>query len=247
MDRSPERCSPVGPDRIGGVTERADPEVVARERHRAVVELLVVRVRRHVGDARLARPGVAAVGRLRREHVEGRHRRAIGAVADRPRDAVARVECGCPTRSRAAMPPSAEMSGNTWCPVAWLSMTARSRVAAGRAVVADEERRCLADLPGSIVWYVDPVGSLRVRLRRVVDDVHPLMRRVELVGRRANLRVAAEERVAGRAGVVEVAAVSSRARAGLAAWLIAGSTGRPAATAVAASAGEPTDPARRSR
>ena len=89
-----------------------------------------------------------------------------------------------------------------------------------RPVVADKERRCLAAHPwlGRVVCR--PGRQLRVRLCRVVDDVHPFTRRVELIGRGANLRVAPEERVTGRAGIAEVAAITSSARAGLGARLI---------------------------
>ncbi len=53
-----------------------------------------------------------------------------------------------------------------------------------------------------------PVRVLGPRLRRIVNDVDPLVGRVELIGRRAHLRITPEECVAGCAGVAEVAAVA---------------------------------------
>src|SRR5262245_27204615 len=82
---------PVGPDRVGEGAERRHPEVVARQRHRPVVVLLVVRIGGHVGDPHLRGPGRTGIGGGRSEHVERPDRPPICAVADRPGDAVAGI------------------------------------------------------------------------------------------------------------------------------------------------------------
>ena len=64
----------------------------------------------------------------------------------------------------------------------------------------------------STVPYVVPVSRDGARLRRVEDKVDPLVRRVALVGGRANLGVATEEREARGAVVGEVTAVARDAR-----------------------------------
>src|SRR5262249_3368224 len=88
--------APVRPGAEGEVPERRHPEVVAGERDRAVVELLVVAVAREVRLARLTRPRRAAVRRARRPDVERRMRSAGGVVSDRPRDGIGRVEPAVP-------------------------------------------------------------------------------------------------------------------------------------------------------
>jgi hypothetical protein len=66
----------------------------------------------------------------------------------------------------------------------------RRRRSAGRAVVAQEEGRSLAADPRPVGAVRRPGRHLRARLRRVVDDVDPLVRPILLVAGRANLRVA---------------------------------------------------------
>ena len=89
------------------------------------------------------------------------------------------------------------------------------RMGAGRTVEAGEEDRRLTAVPWGRRVVGRPGGRvLGARLRRVVDDVDVLMRRIELVGRRSLLRVAAEERVARLTVVGEVAAVARDALVG---------------------------------
>ena len=87
----------------------------------------------------------------------------------------------------------------------------RGRRGTGRAVVAEEECRGLSRRSGTVRAIAGPGRDLGA-LRRVVDEIDPLAR-APLIGRRANLRVAAEEGVAGLACRGEVAAVP-RERAG---------------------------------
>src|SRR4029079_15372110 len=89
------------------------------------------------------------------------------------------------------------------------------RVRAGCTVEAGEIDLRLTAVPRAGRVVRRPGGRvLGARLRCVVDHVDVLMRRVELVGRRPLLRVAAEERVARRAVVREVAAVARDALLG---------------------------------
>src|SRR5215212_11883826 len=87
-----EGVPPVRPGAECEVVERANVEVVAREGHGTVVELLVVRIRRDVADSRRRpRSGVAEVVRDGAPCVERGRRRPIRAIADRPSRAVAPV------------------------------------------------------------------------------------------------------------------------------------------------------------
>src|SRR3954454_9519957 len=90
------RVVPVGPRSEREIVQRADVQVVARERYGAVVELLVVRVRAVVAQPRLARPRSAEVVGNGRPGVERRRRGAVGAVADGASRAVARIEATVP-------------------------------------------------------------------------------------------------------------------------------------------------------
>src|SRR4029453_770079 len=92
----------------------------------------------------------------------------------------------------------------------------RRRSAGTGAAVAQEERGGLPARAGANGSIRRPRWSERSRLRRVVDHVDPLVRLVELVCRRAHLRVAAEERVSRRAVGVEVAAVTREPAGGVA-------------------------------
>ena len=195
------RVAAVRPDRVGDVAERRHPEVVAGERDGAVVELLVVRVRRHVRDAR------RCPSRWRRRSVDFAAKTSrdgtvvpVGAVADRPRDAVAPVEPAVPPDARAGCRRPRRCPGTPGARSPGCRSRLGGRVTAGRRRRSGRSTsRPGRPLPAPIVWYVEPVAALGAGLRRVVDDVHPLVRRVELVGGRANLRVAPEEREAGRA------------------------------------------------
>src|SRR5262245_49142075 len=69
---SPDRVAPVGPRAEGSASLRRDPQVVARKRDRPIRELLVVRVGRHVGEARRGAPRPAARRLAGAERVEGR-------------------------------------------------------------------------------------------------------------------------------------------------------------------------------
>ena len=89
----------------------------------------------------------------------------------------------------------------------------------GRAVVAEEERRGLSGRSGTVRAVGGPGRDLGA-LGRVVDEIDPLARAL-LIRRRANLRVAAEEGVAGLACRGEVAAVSGE-RAGGSSRVLAG-------------------------
>ena len=120
------------------LAERRHPEVVAGERHRAVVELLVVRVRRDVGQ-----PSVAASRSSPRSADVVPYTSSdgtvvpVGAVADRPRRRVARVV--------AAVPPDRVQHAavrrdvrEDLVPAGLVVDQRRRRERAGRPVVADE-------------------------------------------------------------------------------------------------------------
>ena len=215
------RVSPVRPRAVREVPERCHPEVVARERHGTVVELLVVRIRTlaRIRELGLVRPTQPAVSRLRAEHCERRRRRAVGAVADRQRNAVARVET--------AVPPDCMEGSAVGRDVGKHLVTRGLVVDEGwpdvrpvRPVVADEVGGGLAARVGLRRVVRRARRGLRARLRGVVDDVNPLARPVELVGRRANLRVTPEEREAGSARIGEVAAVTCSRGAGFGSSLV---------------------------
>src|SRR4029079_16143368 len=74
--------SPIRPRAEGNVAEGGDPQVVAAERHLAIVELLEVGIRHLVGDLRCNRPGGTTVGRSRCVHIERGDCRAVPAVHD---------------------------------------------------------------------------------------------------------------------------------------------------------------------
>src|SRR5438874_3870867 len=88
--------TPVRPGPEGEASETCDRQVIASERHRAIVELLEVPVRARIGDLHGGCPTDAPITRRRGEDVERRHGPAIRAVADRPDRRIARVGAAVP-------------------------------------------------------------------------------------------------------------------------------------------------------
>src|SRR5919201_4041591 len=89
--RTGHDVAPVGPDAVRERPDRADVQIVARERERSAAELLVVRVRRNRAQTGCGCPGIALVSRPRSVGVECRPRHSVGAVPHRPHRAVAGV------------------------------------------------------------------------------------------------------------------------------------------------------------
>ena len=131
----------------------------------------------------------------------------MGAVADRARHVVARVVPAVPP-DRVQHAPVGRDVGEHLVSRRVVVDESRGRVHTGRAVVAQEEDPGLAAGPRTDGAVGRARRSLRARLRRVIDDVDPLVRGVELIGRRAHLRVPSEERVARQAVGIEVTAIA---------------------------------------
>src|SRR5438094_2483906 len=91
--RAGDDVTPVRPGPVREAPDGTDVEVVAAERHRPAAELLPVRIAREARETRRRGPrwGVGRGGCRSRKHIERRHRAEIGAVADWPCRAVARV------------------------------------------------------------------------------------------------------------------------------------------------------------
>src|SRR5262249_28979747 len=86
-----DHVAPVGPEAVREGPHRTDVQVVAAEWTRPPGELLPVGVARRAAQPRRGRPGERCRRARCRESVDGRHRTAVGAVAERPLRAVARV------------------------------------------------------------------------------------------------------------------------------------------------------------
>src|SRR6266700_823984 len=175
------RVAVIGPGSEREVAERSDPKVIARKRHRAIIELLVVGVAGHVGQTNGSCPRSSIVSGFGAKDIQRWRNNAGGAVADRARRREARI--------KPAVPPKhvqhSTIGGNIREELVTNGLIINQRgsgVCSSRAVVPCKEYAGLAALAGHC-GRKERCSSLHYgsRLGWIIDDVNPLVRFVQLI------------------------------------------------------------------